>query len=241
MANAVASMTGLNVISQPSALEGGLRCCSSSRNTLLGAPKIYNFISNQKKSTPTKCSSTVAPEQSEGEISNRRSMLGFLAATVAVGAMAKTADAAPTEIKVAGPPAPFGGLPGTENADQARDLDLPLKDRFFIQPLTPGEAVSRIKESAEEIVGVKNLIAKKAWPYVQNDLRNRASYLRYDLNTVISSKPKDEKKSLKALTSKLFETIDKLDYAARSKSLPEAEKYYAETVSALNTVINKIA
>jgi photosystem II oxygen-evolving enhancer protein 3 len=41
-----------------------------------------------------------------------------------------------------------------------------------------------------------------------NDLRLKASYLRYDLNTVISSKPKDEKKSLKELTGKLFNTID---------------------------------
>lgn len=40
------------------------------------------------------------------------------------------------------------------------------------------------------------------------DLRLRASYLRYDLNTIIASKPKDEKKSLQALTGKLYNVID---------------------------------
>lgn len=93
------------------------------------------------------------------------------------------------------------------NSDEPRDLNLPLKERFFLQPLTPAEAAQRLKESAKDIVGVKELIDKKAWPYVQNDLRLKAEYLRYDLNTVISSKPKDEKKSLKELTGKLFQDI----------------------------------
>lgn len=96
---------------------------------------------------------------------------------------------------------------GTLNSDEARDLKLPLKDRFFLQPLSPTEAAKRAKESAKEILNVKQLIDKKQWPYVQNDLRLRAEYLRYDLNTVISAKPKDEKQSLKDLTGKLFQTI----------------------------------
>jgi len=159
---------------------------------------------------------------------------------------------------------------GTLNSDEARDFDLPLKDRFFIQPLAPAQAAVRAKESAKEIVGVKELIDKKAWPYVQNDLRSKASYLRYDLKTVISAKPSGEKKSLKDLTEKLFSVIDnvsskvwlflqlmcffvsllayslfslfdkQLDHAAKIKSTPEAEKYYAETVSALNDVLAKL-
>lgn len=76
-----------------------------------------------------------------------------------------------------------------------------------MQPLPPAEAAVRAKESAKDILGVKSLIDQKAWPYVQNDLRLKAGYLRFDLNTVISAKSKDEKKSLKELTGKLFDTI----------------------------------
>jgi photosystem II oxygen-evolving enhancer protein 3 len=100
------------------------------------------------------------------------------------------------------------GTAGTLNSDQARDFDLPLKERFYLQPLPPAEAVARVKTSAQDIINLKPLIDKKAWPYVQNDLRLRASYLRYDLKTVIASKPKEEKQSLKELTGKLFSTID---------------------------------
>lgn len=97
---------------------------------------------------------------------------------------------------------------GTLNSDEARDVDLPLKNRFYLQPLPPAEAAARVKQSVKDIIEVKKLIDKKAWPYVQMDLRTRAQYLRYDLNTVIASKPKDEKKSLKELTGKLFSIID---------------------------------
>lgn len=73
--------------------------------------------------------------------------------------------------------------------------------------MTPAEAAARAKESAKEIVNVKEFIDKKAWPSVQNDLRLRAEYLRYDLNTVISSKSKEEKKVLKDLSGKLFQDL----------------------------------
>jgi photosystem II oxygen-evolving enhancer protein 3 len=168
-------------------------------------------------------------------------MLSLLAASVAGAVLVKEASAA-TSIKLEGPPPPSGGLPGTENADQARDTDLPLKERFFIQPLSPTDAAQRAKFSAQDIIAVKSLIDKKAWPYVQNGLRSSAGYLRYDLNTVISSKTsKDEKKYLKALSAQLFDSLNALDYAARSKSTKDANKYYSQTIKLLDDVLNKIA
>nr|AFK40956.1 unknown [Lotus japonicus] len=166
--------------------------------------------------------------------------MGLVAAGLATGSFVQAVLAEAKSIKVGGPPPLSGGLPGTLNSDEARDLELPLKERFFLQPLSPTEAAQRAKESAKEIVAVKKFIDQKAWPYVQNDLRLRASYLRYDLNTVISSKPKDQKQSLKELSAKLFQDISNLDYAAKVKSSPQAEKYYAEAVSTLNDVLGKL-
>ena len=182
-----------------------------------------------------------AQQQSSGESeTSRRAMLGLVAAGIVSGSFVQAVLAEAKPIKVGPPPPPSGGLPGTLNSDEARDFDLPLKSRFYLQPLAPAEAAARAKESAKEIVGVKSLIDKKAWPYVQNDLRSKAEYLRYDLNTVISAKPKDEKQSLKDLTGKLFQEISNLDHAAKIKSSSEAEKYYAKTVSTLNDVLAKL-
>uniref|UniRef100_A0A0F7GZN6 16 kDa subunit of oxygen evolving system of photosystem II n=1 Tax=Melianthus villosus TaxID=377280 RepID=A0A0F7GZN6_9ROSI len=230
MAQAIASMTGLRSSSQ-AILEGSLH---------LSGPTRLNVPINNRVTMPRPGFSVRAHQASAEPETSRRAMLGLVAAGLASGSFVQAVLAEGRSINVGPPPPPSGGLTGTLNSDQARDLDLPLKERFFIQPLTPSEAAARAKVSAKEIVNVKELIEKKAWPYVQNDLRLRAEYLRYDLNTVISSKSKDEKTSLKNLTGKLFQTINNLDYAAKIKSSPEAEKYYAETVSTLNDVLSKI-
>ncbi|OIS99348.1 PREDICTED: oxygen-evolving enhancer protein 3-2, chloroplastic-like [Nicotiana attenuata] len=171
---------------------------------------------------------------------SRRAILGIVAVGLVSGSFAQSAFAEARSIKIGGAPPPSGGLPGTLNSDQARDLKLPLKDRFYLQPLTPDQAAQRAKESAKDIINVKEFIDKKAWPYVQNDLRLKAEYLRYDLKTVISAKPKEEKKQLQELSGKLFMAISNLDYAAKTKNSAQAEKCYAETVSTLNDVLAKL-
>lgn len=242
MAQAMSSMAALRGVSQPAVLESGHTMSSSTRLMPTTAPArlapagVKPWVLSVRAASEDSSS----PSSSSAAQSTRRSILGLFAAGVTVGAVAQKALADPRSIKLDGPPPPSGGKPGTLLSDEARDLDLPLKERFYIQPLSADQAAARAKESAKQILEVKKLIDKKAWPYVQNDLRSKASYLRYDLNTVISSKPKDQKKPLKTLTSKLFDTLDNLDYAARSKDTPKAEKYYAEAVTALNDVISKL-
>lgn len=242
MAQAMSSMAALRGVSQPAVLESGHTMSSSTRLKPTTAPArlapagVKPWVLSVRAASEDSSS----PSSSSAAQSTRRSILGLFAAGVTVGAVAQKALADPRSIKLDGPPPPSGGKPGTLLSDEARDLDLPLKERFYIQPLSADQAAARAKESAKQILEVKKLIDKKAWPYVQNDLRSKASYLRYDLNTVISSKPKDQKKPLKTLTSKLFDTLDNLDYAARSKDTPKAEKYYAEAVTALNDVISKL-
>ncbi|KAJ0018524.1 hypothetical protein Pint_09993 [Pistacia integerrima] len=230
MAQAMASMAGLRGSSQ-AVLEGSLQLSGSS---------CLNVNSSTKVAMGRSGFSVRAHQGSNEPETSRRAMIGLVAGGLASGSFVQAVLADALSIKVGPPPPPSGGLPGTLNSDEPRDLNLPLKERFFLQPLSPSEAARRAKESAKDILNVKGLIDKKAWPYVQNDLRLKAEYLRYDLNTVISAKPKDEKKSLKDLTGKLFQTISSLDHAAKIKSTPEAEKYYAETVSTLNDVLAKL-
>eukprot|EP00246_Nothoceros_aenigmaticus_P008151 TRINITY_DN22662_c0_g1_i1.p1 TRINITY_DN22662_c0_g1~~TRINITY_DN22662_c0_g1_i1.p1 ORF type:complete len:232 (-),score=41.27 TRINITY_DN22662_c0_g1_i1:262-957(-) len=231
MAQAVASMAGLCSASK-TLVEGSLVSSScnqlrSATSTRIAVPKAVNVAVR-------------AHHAEDFEVQSRRSMLGLLAATIATGALVREARAEVTSLELKPPPAPYGGFSGTGNADEARDIDLPLKQRFFLQEVSPEVAVARAKESADAIIGVKSLIDKQAWTYVQNELRNKAGYLRFDLKTIINSKPKPEKKSLQALVSSLFTTIDGLDYAARAKSPSSAEKYYNLTVNSLESVLSKL-
>ncbi|KAK4271382.1 hypothetical protein QN277_020084 [Acacia crassicarpa] len=237
MAQAMASssMSGLRSSSQ---LQGSLQLRGSTRLSLPAFSRL-----GLGPTRPSGLTLRVRAQQAKPDIdtdTSRRALLGLVATGLASGSFVQAVLADAKSIKVGPPPPPSGGLPGTLNSDQPRDLGLPLKERFYLQPLSPSEAAQRAKESAKDIINVKELIDKKAWPYVQNDLRLKAEYLRYDLNTVISAKPKDQKKSLKELTSKLFDDINNLDYAAKIKSTSQAEKYYAETVSTLNDVLSKL-
>ncbi|GFQ03680.1 oxygen-evolving enhancer protein 3-2 chloroplastic [Phtheirospermum japonicum] len=229
MAQAIASMAGLRGSSQ-AVLEGSLQSSrlstTNASRTGLARPGGFSVRAQKQSSAETE--------------TTRRAMLGLVAAGISSASFVQAVLAEAKPIKIGPPPPPSGGLPGTLNSDEARDFELPLKDRFYLQPKTPTEAAARAKESAKEIIAVKAQIDKKAWPYVQNDLRLRAGYLRYDLNTVIAAKSKEEKQALKGLSDKLFKNISDLDHAAKIKSSPEAEKYYAETVSALNDVLAKL-
>ncbi|KAI3676697.1 hypothetical protein L1987_86310 [Smallanthus sonchifolius] len=230
MAQSVASMIGLRG-SSLAVLEGSLQLNGSTRLAPMG----------NGRAGVARTGLVVRASQGQGESeTSRRAVLGLIATGLASGSFVQAVLADAKPIKLGPPPPPSGGLPGTLNSDEARDLDLPLKNRFFLQPLPPTEAAARAKESAKEILNVKDFIAKKAWPYVQNDLRLRSEYLRFDLNTVISAKPKDEKKQLKDLTGKLFENLADLDHAAKIKSSADAEKSYAAAVSSLNDVLSKL-
>ncbi|XP_060192339.1 oxygen-evolving enhancer protein 3-2, chloroplastic-like [Lycium barbarum] len=226
MAHAMASMGGL-IGSSQTVLDGSLQLSGSAR---------LSSVNTSRIALARPGLSVRAQQGSVDAETSRRAVIGLVAAGLA-GSFAKAAFAEARSIKIGGAPPPSGGLPGTLNSDEARDFGLPLKQRFYLQPLTPAEAAERVKESAKEIVSVKNFIDKKAWPYVQNDLRLRAEYLRYDLKTVISAKPKEEKGKLQDLTGKLLKTISDLDHAAKTKNSTQAEKYYAETVSTLNDVL----
>ncbi|MBA0745639.1 hypothetical protein Gogos_008210 [Gossypium gossypioides] len=203
-------------MAQAMASMAGLR--GSSQTVLEGSLRVsgqnrLNIGSSKRLGVATPGFTVRAQQAPTEPETGRRAVLGLVAAGLATGSFVQAVLADARSIKVGPPPPPSGGLQ---------------------------QAAQRAKESAKDILGVKSLIDKKSWPYVQNDLRLKAEYLRYDLNTVISSKPKDEKKSLKELTKKLFDTIDELDHAAKIKSTPEAEKYYAEIASTLNDVISKL-
>ncbi|KAL0305881.1 UNVERIFIED_CONTAM: Oxygen-evolving enhancer protein 3, chloroplastic [Sesamum radiatum] len=113
--------------------------------------------------------------------------------------------------------------------------------------------------------------ANQDWSTTSHLRWTPAEYLRYDLKTVISAKPKEEETPTRPHwetppghqqcelipsstfvlpgysdllapidTSKSCFVLYQLDHAAKIKSTPEAEKYYAETVATLDDVLSKL-
>lgn len=97
---------------------------------------------------------------------------------------------------------------------------MPLKQRFFLQSEDLAGAQARLKASAAAIQDSEKYIAKKAWPYVQNQLRLEAQYLNFDIDTIASSKSKEEKKAIKALQKDLNAELDTVSTPRSSCRFP---------------------
>ncbi|POO02384.1 Oxygen-evolving enhancer protein [Trema orientale] len=111
-------------------LHGSSQAVLESSLQLSGSTRL-NMISNTRVPT-NRTGFTVKAQQGSAELeaSSRRAMLGLVAA----------------------------GFARTLNSDEPRDLQPPLKDRFFLQPLTPAQAAQRAKESTKDIPNVKDIL-----------------------------------------------------------------------------------
>uniref|UniRef100_A0A7I4ECA9 Uncharacterized protein n=1 Tax=Physcomitrium patens TaxID=3218 RepID=A0A7I4ECA9_PHYPA len=104
-------------------------CGTSTTTLLLGSPvnsdNALSGSSNTVESVcPNKFAAVVARAESSDDtpaMQSRRSILSLLAATFAGTAVVNEARADARSVKLEPPPPLSGGLPGTDNADQARD------------------------------------------------------------------------------------------------------------------------
>eukprot|EP00244_Chara_vulgaris_P001823 TRINITY_DN12_c0_g1_i3.p1 TRINITY_DN12_c0_g1~~TRINITY_DN12_c0_g1_i3.p1 ORF type:complete len:257 (+),score=48.13 TRINITY_DN12_c0_g1_i3:38-772(+) len=213
----------------------------ATRASRVFAPAATSSTKSLRSPLAVRAQASESQQESGADYISRRFAVNALAAAVASTAIALSGPALAETIKIGAPPPLFGGLPGTRNADEPRELEKPLKERFYLQRLPTAETIARVKLSADEILNVKPLIEKKQWPYVQNELRGQAGALRFDLANLLAEKPKTDRPQLQALQKQLFEKIEELDYAARSKNLDKALKVYDEAVPLLNDVVSKFS
>lgn len=115
---------------------------------------------------------------------------------------------------------------GVQLIYEARDVDLPLKDRYLYsrdgeagKALTPEETVARVGDAKARIDGeVRAAIQGQDWAKARNALRGRAGFLRFDLNYLVSLKDKASKKEAIELKKSALQKIEDLDYQLRLKN-----------------------
>lgn len=64
-----------------------------------------------------------------------------------------------------------------------------LKERFFEPGLSPEDAVARIKQTAEGMHSLREMVDRMAWRYVIFYIRLKQAYLSQDLKTAFSTLP----------------------------------------------------
>ncbi|KAJ6861463.1 hypothetical protein NC651_037523 [Populus alba x Populus x berolinensis] len=102
------------------------------------------------------------------------------------------------------------------------------------------EAESGVRDYAQSLLQLKDLLGSQSWREAQKVLRRRSSNLKLDLYTVIESKPGKDRTQLRTLYSNLFNNVTKLDYAVREKDVSLVWQCYENIVAAYDHILSRI-
>nr|GLL18483.1 psbQ-like protein 3, chloroplastic [Ipomoea trifida] len=104
------------------------------------------------------------------------------------------------------------------------------------------EALSTIEDHAKSLLQVKELLEEdeSSWREAQRALRNRSALLKQDIYTIIQGKPGSERPLLRKMYSTLFNSVSRLDYAARDKDVTRVWQSYDNIVMALDDILPKL-
>ncbi|CAD5317893.1 unnamed protein product [Arabidopsis thaliana] len=98
-----------------------------------------------------------------------------------------------------------------------------------------------LRKNAENIKRIKEImIAKKLWKEGGKELRRSASNMKQDFYLIIQAKPPKDRPLFRSLYSSLFNSITKMDYAARDGDETKVLEYYINIVAILDDIFPRI-
>ncbi|XP_027344451.1 psbQ-like protein 3, chloroplastic isoform X1 [Abrus precatorius] len=112
--------------------------------------------------------------------------------------------------------------------------------RFVAPGQTIEEALSGVKDHAQDLLQVRELLESESWKAAQKTLRQSSALLKKDIYTIIQNKPGIERPPLRKLYSTLFNNVTRLDYAARDKDGPQVWQCYENIVVAVYDILSRI-
>jgi len=177
--------------------------------------------------------------RASAEQQSRRAVLGSLLAGVAFSAA--NAASALTPVDVIDDRKAIDK--GFDIIYEARDLDLPQNVRDGLtQARKDIEATKkRIKESEARIdSSLEPSIAKAYWVEAREELRRQVGTLRFDLNTLASTKGKEAKKDALAARKEFIKAVEDLDLALRKKDKDSALSKLVAVQSNLDKALAKL-
>lgn len=126
---------------------------------------------------------------------------------------------------------------------EARDLDLPQNVRDGLTQARQDLAATkkRIAESEKRIdTLLPPAVSKAYWTEAREELRRQVGVLRFDINTVADTLPKDAKKALLKEKNEFFALVEDLDLALVQKKKDVALEKLPKVQSKLDSVIAKL-
>lgn len=126
---------------------------------------------------------------------------------------------------------------------EARDLDLPQSKRDGLDQARQNldQTIKRVKESESRIdSAIKPSVDKAYWTEAREELRRQVGTLRFDLNTLASTKPKEAKKEALAARKEFIRAVEDLDFALRKKDQDSAAAKLVAVQASLDKALAKL-
>uniref|UniRef100_A0A0F7GYP0 Photosynthetic NDH subcomplex L 2 n=1 Tax=Melianthus villosus TaxID=377280 RepID=A0A0F7GYP0_9ROSI len=112
-----------------------------------------------------------------------------------------------------------------------------LLERYFEPGLSPEDAVARIRQTAEGLHSMREMLDTMSWRYVMFYIRLKSAYLNQDLKNAMSTLPQTRRPAYVKTANELIDNMAEFDYYVRTPKVYESYLYYEKTLKSLDEIV----
>uniref|UniRef100_A0A0F7GYP4 Photosynthetic NDH subcomplex L 2 n=1 Tax=Pelargonium exstipulatum TaxID=59873 RepID=A0A0F7GYP4_9ROSI len=112
-----------------------------------------------------------------------------------------------------------------------------LLEKFFQPGLSPEDAVVRIRQTAEGLHSLREMVDTMSWRYIIFYIRVKQSYLSQDLKNAMSTLPQDRRKDYVQMANELVHNMAEFDNYVRTPKVYESYLFYEKTLESIDRVV----
>ncbi|KAL1317530.1 hypothetical protein HN51_069763 [Arachis hypogaea] len=116
-----------------------------------------------------------------------------------------------------------------------------LREHFFEAGLSPEDAVARIKQTAEGLHDMREMLETMSWRYVMFYIRLKQAYLDQDLKTAMSTLPDNRRNDYIKIANELVDHMTDFDRYVRTPKVYESYLYYEKTLKSIDQLVAILA
>ncbi|CAH8252269.1 unnamed protein product [Arabidopsis lyrata] len=116
-----------------------------------------------------------------------------------------------------------------------------IKEKYFMPGLSPEDAAARIKQTAEGLRDMREMLEHMSWRYVIFYIRLKQAYLSQDLTNAMNILPESRRNDYVQAANELVENMSELDYYVRTPKVYESYLYYEKTLKSIDNVVELLA